>query len=66
LLTIGKDVGWVYGLLGGAIDMLLDPLAVELLMLAVVLLTVYTGVQYVVENRSFISTIFMRQKQVTE
>jgi len=66
LLTIGKDVDWVYGLLGGAIDLLLAPLAVQLLMMAVILLTVYTGVQYVVENRSFISTIFMRQKQVTE
>ena len=66
LLTIGRDVGWVYGLLGGAIELLLDPVAVELLMLAVTLLTVYTGVQYLVENRSFISTIFVRQKQVTE
>ena len=66
LLIIGQDVGWVQQLLGGTVTALLDPTVVYLLMLAVTLLTVFTGVQYVAENRSFISTLFPGQKQVTE
>lgn len=66
LLIIGQDVGWVQQLLGGTVAALLDPTVVYLLMLAVTLLTVFTGVQYVAENRSFISTLFPGQKQVTE
>ena len=66
LLTVGRDVAWVRGLLGGTLDALLAPAVVNALMLAVTLLTVYTGAQYIVENRSFISALFLRQKQVAK
>ena len=66
LLTVGRDVAWVRGLLGGTLDALLAPAVVNALRLAVTLLTVYTGAQHIVENRSFISALFLRQKQVAK
>ena len=66
LLIVGKDVGWVRALLGGVLPALLDPSLVYLLMLAVTLFTLVTGVQYVVENRRFVSTLVLGRKEVTE
>ncbi len=66
LLIVGNDVGWVRALLGGVLPALLDPSLVYLLMLAVTLFTLITGVQYVVENRRFVSTLVLGRKEVTE
>jgi CDP-diacylglycerol---glycerol-3-phosphate 3-phosphatidyltransferase len=66
LLIVGKDVGWLQGALGDSIAALLDGTLVYVLMLAVTLFTLFTGVQYVVGNRRFISSIFTGQNQVAK
>jgi CDP-diacylglycerol--glycerol-3-phosphate 3-phosphatidyltransferase len=66
LLIVGRDVDWVRTLLGGALSGLLEPTLVYVLMLAVTLLTLLTGVQYLVENRRFIAMMISGRKEVTE
>lgn len=66
LLIVGKDVPWLQAPLGESIAVLLDGTVVYVLMLAVTLLTLFTGLQYIVDNRSFISSLFAGQKQVAK
>ncbi|MBR9977283.1 MAG: CDP-diacylglycerol--glycerol-3-phosphate 3-phosphatidyltransferase [Bacteroidetes bacterium] len=66
LLIVGKDIAWLQSLLGGTFTLLLDAVVVYVLMLIVTLLTVYSGVQYVIENRRFIAALFSGNKQVTK
>ncbi|MBN1448242.1 MAG: CDP-diacylglycerol--glycerol-3-phosphate 3-phosphatidyltransferase [Bacteroidetes bacterium] len=64
LLVVGQDVLWIRELLGGAIDALLHPTVTYLLMLVVTLLTVTTGIQYVIDNRRFVTGLFGKRKQL--
>jgi CDP-diacylglycerol--glycerol-3-phosphate 3-phosphatidyltransferase len=64
LLVVGQDVLWIRELLGGTIDALLHPTVTYVLMLAVTLLTVTTGVQYVIDNRRFVAGLFGKRKQL--
>ncbi len=61
LLIVGKDVGWVQSVFGSLIAQLLHADVVYGLMLAVTLLTLYTGVKYVIENRVFIMSLFVKK-----
>ncbi|MCZ7558329.1 MAG: CDP-diacylglycerol--glycerol-3-phosphate 3-phosphatidyltransferase [Bacteroidia bacterium] len=64
LLIVGRDVGWVRDVLGALIPSLLDTGVVYMMMLAVTLLTLYTGVQYLVDNRRFIARLLSGARQV--
>ena len=66
LLIVGRDVEWLRAAAGPLIAALLETRVVFLLMLAVTLLTLFTGVRYIVDNWSFISTLFAGRKQVAE
>lgn len=61
LLIVGKDVEWARSAFGEIMTQLMHPDVVFTLMLAVTLFTMYTGVQYVVENRSFVASLFARK-----
>ncbi len=66
LLIVGQDIGWVRGLLGDVMTSLLDAATVYLMMLAVTVFTAYTGVQYLVENWKFVSSLLFSSKGVIE
>ncbi|MBE0643375.1 MAG: CDP-diacylglycerol--glycerol-3-phosphate 3-phosphatidyltransferase [Bacteroidetes bacterium] len=66
LLIVGQDVGWVKAVLGGTLPVLLDADVVYVLMFAVTLFTAYTGVQYIVENWKFVSSLLPNSKGVIE
>jgi CDP-diacylglycerol--glycerol-3-phosphate 3-phosphatidyltransferase len=63
LLVVGSDITWVRDALGGALDTLLHPTLIYLLMLAVTLITLLTGVQYFINNRRVIAEMFRKRKQ---
>ncbi|MFZ1730836.1 MAG: CDP-diacylglycerol--glycerol-3-phosphate 3-phosphatidyltransferase [Bacteroidota bacterium] len=63
LLIVGKDVEWAQTLFGSTMQLLMRPDVVYGLMLAVTLLTIYTGGQYIVENRGFVASLFLREKE---
>ena len=54
LLIVGMDVDWVSASCTSEVDALLHPTVVFVLMLAVTVLTVFTAVQYLYDNRIFI------------
>lgn len=64
LLVVGQDVQWITALAGDLIAMLLHPTVTYVLMLAVTVLTLYTGVQYLVENRRFVAGLLGKRKQL--
>lgn len=64
LLFVGKDVQWISAPAGDLIAMLLHPTVTYVLMLAVTVLTVYTGVQYLIEHRRFIAGLLGKNKQL--
>ncbi len=64
LLVVGQDVQWINALAGDLIVMLLHPTVTYILMLAVTVLTVYTGVQYLIENRRFLAGLLGKHKQL--
>jgi CDP-diacylglycerol--glycerol-3-phosphate 3-phosphatidyltransferase len=66
LLIVGQDVRWVEESFGDTIRVLLDADVVFKLMLAVTLLTIYTGVQYIVENWGFVKSLLFGGKRTTE
>jgi CDP-diacylglycerol---glycerol-3-phosphate 3-phosphatidyltransferase len=66
LLIVGKDIAWLQSLLGGTFELLLDGTLVYVLMLVVTLLTVYTGVQYIIGNRHFIASLVNGGKRVSQ
>ena len=66
LLIVGREIGWVKGSFLPAVNALLDPVVVFSLMLAVTLLTLFTGVQYIYENRAFIAGVFRASRHATE
>lgn len=67
LAVVGRDVSWVRGALGtGTFAALLDPVLVYVLMLAVTLITVATGVQYLVDNRPFLRTLASGRSRVAD
>lgn len=57
LLIVGQDVAWLRMLLGDTMKILMHVDVVYGLMLAVTLLTIYTGIQYIVENRGFVASL---------
>lgn len=64
LLVVLKDVGWIRAALGTLPETLLDPPLVYGLMLGVTVLTLFTGVQYLVDNRIFILRLCGAKRQV--
>lgn len=66
LLIIGAETGWIRAATGGVIDTLLDSTLVWLLMLAVTLLTILTGIQYLIDNRRFVATLFTGRKELAK
>ncbi len=64
LLVVLKDVGWIRAALGTLPETLLDPPLVYGLMLGVTVLTLFTGVQYIVDNRIFILRLCGAKRQV--
>lgn len=64
LLVVLKDVGWIRAALGTLPETLLDPPLVYGLMLGVTVLTLFTGVQYLVDNRIFILRLCGTKRQV--
>jgi len=64
LLVVGQDVQWITALAGDLIAMLLHPTVTYVLMLAVTVLTLYTGVQYLIENRRFVAGLLGKRKQL--
>lgn len=64
LLVVLKDVGWIRAALGTLPETLLDPDLVYGLMLGVTVLTLFTGVQYLVDNRMFILRLCGAKRQV--
>ncbi|MDT8325690.1 MAG: CDP-alcohol phosphatidyltransferase family protein [Bacteroidota bacterium] len=64
LLIVGSDVDWVRTAAGGVLTTLLHPTVTYALMLAVTLITLYTGVQYLVNNRRFIAQLLRKSKQI--
>ncbi len=64
LLVVLKDVGWIRAALGTVPETLLDPPLVYGLMLGVTVLTLFTGVQYLVDNRVFVLRLCKVKRQV--
>ena len=64
LLVVLKDVGWIRAALGTLPETLLDADLVYGLMLGVTVLTLFTGVQYIVDNRIFILRLCGAKRQV--
>ena len=64
LLVVGKDVQWINALAGDLIAMLLHPTVTYVLMLVVTVLTVFTGVQYLIANRRFVASLLGKHKQL--
>jgi CDP-diacylglycerol---glycerol-3-phosphate 3-phosphatidyltransferase len=64
LLIVGRDVGWVRDLLGGFIPALLNNDVLYGMMLAVTVLTLWTGVQYLIDNRRFITRLIGSTRQL--
>ena len=64
LLIVGRDVAWVRSALGDLLPTLLHADLVYALMLAVTVLTLWTGVQYVIDNRRIIARLFGSPRQV--
>ena len=63
LLVVSRDVRWVQSLFGTAIFVtLLNPELLYWLMLAVTILTLFTGIQYLYDNSSFLGTLFSPRK----
>lgn len=59
LLVVSRDVAWVQAAFGSTIfATLLAPALLYWLMLAVTVLTLYTGVQYLYDNRVFLASLF--------
>lgn len=54
LLIILRDVGWVQRSYNAEVAALLHPTVVFVLMFAVTVLTLYTGIQYLYDNRHFL------------
>lgn len=67
LAVVGRDVAWLRGAIGvDAFAALLDPMLVYVLMLAVTLITVGTGVQYLVDNRPFVRALLIGRRRVAD
>lgn len=64
LLIVGSDVGWVRAHAAETVAALLHPTVTYTLMLAVTLITLYTGVQYLVDNRRVVAQLFRKTKQI--
>ncbi len=64
LVIVGGDVGWVRAMAGDVFAALLHPTVIYALMLAVTLITLYTGVQYLVDNRRFVAQLLRKPKQL--
>jgi CDP-diacylglycerol--glycerol-3-phosphate 3-phosphatidyltransferase len=63
LVIVGGEVGWVRAIAGDVFAALLHPTVTYALMLAVTLITLYTGVQYLIDNRRFVAQLLRKPKQ---
>jgi CDP-diacylglycerol--glycerol-3-phosphate 3-phosphatidyltransferase len=67
LLVVSRDVRWVQASFGTDIfTTLLHPVLLYWLMLAVTVLTLFTGLQYLYDNRSFLATLFAARKRIAD
>lgn len=57
LLYILKDVAWIKSVVASAFPVLLDETFIYILMLTVTLLTIYTGIEYIMYNRKILYDI---------
>lgn len=64
LLIVGQDIAWVQSVFGGTVPALLDPDLLFGLMLAVTVLTLWTGVQYIIDNRQIIARLLSGARQL--
>jgi CDP-diacylglycerol---glycerol-3-phosphate 3-phosphatidyltransferase len=64
LLVVGRDVGWVRDVLGGLIPALLGTDVLYGMMMAVTVLTLWTGVQYLIDNRRFLLRLISGARQL--
>jgi CDP-diacylglycerol---glycerol-3-phosphate 3-phosphatidyltransferase len=64
LLLVGRDVSWVQQFMGSAVTVLLDATLLYILMLLVTGLTLWTGIQYVLDNRRFIYRLFHTSREL--
>jgi len=64
LLIVGYEVAWVQAIIGPVLHSLLDPTLLFILMLIVTVLTLWTGVQYLLDNRRFIARLLGNARQV--
>ncbi|MCB2205508.1 CDP-diacylglycerol--glycerol-3-phosphate 3-phosphatidyltransferase [bacterium] len=64
LVIVGQDVSWVRGIVGSAFETLLHPTLTYVLMLAVTLITLLTGVQYLIDNRRLVIQLLRKPKQI--
>lgn len=63
LLYIAKDIGWVRRYSGDLAVLLLHPTILYILMLIVTLLTIYTGAQYLLDNRKIIHALVKTERR---
>jgi len=55
----------IYSLMPATIDAMLNPVLIYILMLAVTILTVWTGTIYLIENRKMIAELYASKKKTT-
>jgi CDP-diacylglycerol---glycerol-3-phosphate 3-phosphatidyltransferase len=67
LLVVGHDIRWMMALFGTQmLDAMLEPSLLYWLMLAVTVLTLFTGLQYLYDNRKFLVSLFAGRSRVAD
>lgn len=61
-----KDYQWFGDILGSAADYLLYPVFIKIMMIVVTILTLYTGIMYLIDNRKTIRDIYASSSQVSQ
>jgi len=64
LVVVGQDILWVTNIVGPLYNSLLDTVVLEVLMVLVTVITVFTGIQYFYDNRSFILGFIRKADQI--
>ena len=64
LLIVGREIPWVQSILGDMLPALLQRDFVYALMLAVTALTLWTGIQYLIDNRNIIGRLLSGSRRV--
>ena len=61
-----KDFDWFISAFGGSTSYILNPVLIQVMMMIVTILTIYTGIMYLIDNRKIIREIYASSSQVSQ